>query len=302
MYAPICLFVYSRLMHTTKTVEALQRNKLANQSDLIIYSDYPRMPSDQESVAEVRKYIKTISGFKSITINYRNYNFGLANSIIDGVAEVLRNFERIIVVEDDLVTSPHFLQYMNDSLDYYADKERVISIHGYALPTKKPLPEAFFLKGADCWGWATWRRGWELFNPDGSQLLNQLTQKKMLHEFDYDGSFPFSRMLRNQINGKNNSWAIRWHASAFLADRLTLHPGRSLVSNIGHDASGTHCNKTNHYDVSISSTPIEFKEIVIENSIIAREMFIDFYKKNQQKLFAVALKKIQSLLIKLWKI
>jgi hypothetical protein len=301
MLAPICLFVYSRKIHTQKTVEALQKNFLAEQSDLIIFSDFSRTHLDAKDVAEVREYIKTITGFKTIKINHRNKNYGLSKSICDGVSEVLSDHERVITLEDDLVTSPYFLQYMNEALEYYSDAENVISIHGYVYPIEKILPEAFFLKGADCWGWATWRRGWKLFNPNANELLHNLRKSNLLYEFDYDGSFAFSKMLENQAKGKNNSWAIRWHASAFLANKLTLHPGRSLVNNIGHDASGIHCNSTNDFDVILSLTPIKFEGIEIENSLIARNLFIDFYKKNKIKRALKVMNRCQTVFIQLKK-
>ena len=278
-------------------MEALQENFLAAQSDLIIFSDFPRTRFEAKDVAEVREYIKTITGFKTIKINYRNKNYGLAKSICDGVSEVLSDHERVIILEDDLVTSPYFLQYMNEALEYYAGAENVISIHGYVYPIEKILPEAFFLKGADCWGWATWRRGWKLFNPNANELLHNLRKSNLLYEFDYDGSFAFSKMLQNQAKGKNNSWAIRWHASAFLAGKLTLHPGRSLVRNIGHDASGVHCNKTNDFDVTLSLTPITFSGIKIENSAVARNLFIEFYKKNNRNWVVKVINKCRTLFI-----
>lgn len=217
MNAPVVLFTYARPEHTRQTVEALRRNQFAPTSDLIIYSDGPRTSDDRSTVDEVRAYLRTITGFRSVTIRHRDTNFGLAKSIIEGVTEVLERTDRIIVLEDDMVTSPHFLGYMQEALERYAGDERVISVHGYAYPTGKPLPEAFFLPGADCWGWATWRRGWGLFNPDGRMLLDELVRRKMVRGFDFDGAYPYSSMLQEQIRGNNDSWAIRWYASAYLA-------------------------------------------------------------------------------------
>lgn len=160
--APIALFVYNRPMHTRQTVEALLANELAAESDLIIFADGAKSGKDADAVQEVREYIHSISGFKSIKINEQDTNQGLANSVIAGVTEVVNESGRIIVLEDDMVTSPYFLNYMNDSLEMYKDEDKVISIHGYMYPVKEKLPETFFLQGADCWGWATWKRGYYL--------------------------------------------------------------------------------------------------------------------------------------------
>jgi hypothetical protein len=184
------------------------------------------------------------------------------------------------VLEDDMLTSKYFLTFMNSALDYYINDYRVISIHGYVYPTHANLPEAFFLKGADCWGWATWKRGWGLFNPDGLSLLNELKHKKLIKEFDFNGSYKYSKMLEENIAGKNNSWAIRWHASAFLANKLTLYPGRSLVKNIGNDGSGTHCGSSNDLDAHLSDKPIHFKCVDVIQSSYAYHEFEKFFKKS----------------------
>ncbi|HEY8359058.1 MAG TPA: glycosyltransferase, partial [Ramlibacter sp.] len=226
---PIALFVHARPAHTERTVASLLRNEGAAQSDLLVFSDAARTPEKQAAVAEVRAFIAGIRGFRSVRIVERPSNFGLAKSIIDGVSQVLAESDRVIVVEDDMVTSPHFLTYMNEALERFRDDERVISVHGYVYPVASALPEAFFLPGADCWGWATWRRGWSVFNPDGQALLDELTRRKLLRAFDFNGTHDYSGMLRDQIAGRNDSWAVRWYASAFLADKLTLYPGRSLV-------------------------------------------------------------------------
>jgi len=280
-YSPIALFVYNRPEHTKLTIEALQNNNLAAESDLYIFSDAPKSDVHFVGTEEVRKYILQIKGFKSITIVERKANFGLAKSIIDGVTKVVKRHDRIIVLEDDMVTSPHFLTYMNEALDKYADDDRVIGIHGHVYPIKQSLPEAFFLRGADCWGWATWNRGWKLFNPNGQHLLDELKRKKLIGAFNFNGAYPFSSMLEGQINGSNDSWAVRWYASAFLAEKLTLYPGRSLVNNIGNDASGIHCVESNAFDAVLSSTPIDLSFIEVLPSVVGNKAFEKFFRDYQ---------------------
>lgn len=279
-YAPIALFVFNRLEHSRRTIEALRANEHAAQSDLFVFCDGPRDAKDAASVASVRAFVSGIAGFRSCTVIESEKNRGLAASIIGGVTEVLRQHPRVIVMEDDLVTSPFFLRYMNEALDYYDGDERVASIHGYVYPTVLPLPETFFLRGADCWGWATWRRGWALFNPNGSELLAELRATNSTRDFDFDGAFQYTSMLQDQISGANNSWAIRWYASAFLANKVTLYPGRSLVINIGTDASGTNCGSTDTFDVTSSTSPIRIGGIPVEDSPQGRTGFIEFGKRN----------------------
>ena len=280
--APIVLFVYNRPWHTQQTIEALQKNELSSESELFIYSDAPKAEKDQEKVQEARDYVHSIGGFKKITIIERVENWGLANSIIDGVTAIVNQYGKIIVLEDDLVTSPYFLKYMNDGLNLYEKSKDVISIHGYIYPVKGNLPETFFLRGADCWGWATWKDKWTLFEPDGAKLLNELKQKELIKRFDYNGTYLYSKMLKKQIEGKNNSWAIRWYASAFLKNKYTLYPGKSLVLNIGNDGSGTHCGETNEFSPVLGLTPVNITNLKVVDDLHALSK-IETYFKAQQK-------------------
>ena len=281
MTAPIALFAYARPDHLRRTIEALQLNKLASDSDLFVFSDAARTSDREAGVAAVRNYLLTLKGFRSVSLYNRPHNYGLARSIITGVTMILEQYERIIVLEDDMVTSPYFLSYMNDALERFAEDERIASIHGYLYPLKERMPEAFFLPGADCWGWATWRRGWALFNPDGQALLDEIQQRGLMNDFDFGGAYPYSTMLKEQIVGKNDSWAIRWYASAFLAGKMTLYPGRSLIQNIGHDASGTHCGVDNLYAVELSPSPINLDGVQVAISPDALQAFAAFFRRTQ---------------------
>jgi hypothetical protein len=289
MAAPIALFVYNRPIHTRLTINALANNVYAKDSELIVFSDGPKAELDKEQVAEVRNFIRTINSFKSIRIVESQINKGLAKSIIEGVTEVLKSSETIIVLEDDLVTSPHFLQYMNEGLNLYQHEEKVISIHAYMYPVKEELPETFFIRGADCWGWATWKKKWQLFEPDGAKLLRELKNQDLTREFNFNRSYPYVRMLKDQIKGRNNSWAIRWYASAFLAKGLTLYPGTSLVQNIGHDGSGVHSLKSNRYEYLVRLLP---KKVLLGNIEIientdAKNAIAKFHKEQQSVVNAV---------------
>jgi hypothetical protein len=168
-----------------------------------------------------------------------------------------------------MVVSPDFLAYMNAGLALYAGDEQVVSIHGYVYPTRDALPDTFFLRGADCWGWATWRRGWAVFDPDGAALLARVEAAGLQRDFDLDGAFPYTAMLRDQVEGRTDSWAVRWYASAFLADKLTLYPGRSLVLNIGLDGTGTNSLPDDSLGDSVARMP-HLVPVPVEESQAAR--------------------------------
>lgn len=242
--APIVLFVYNRPSHTRRVLDALKSNLLAADSDLIVYSDAPRTEEQAAKVTEVREYIRGIDGFKSVSIIERASNFGLARSLIDGVTSVIDQYGRVIVLEDDLITTPYFLEYMNSALEKFSRAERVMQISGYMFPVEIETPEdACFLPFTTSWGWATWQRAWQHFDPLArgyTALKNDGTKK---WRFDLEGSYPYFSMLESQLRGEIDSWAIRWWLSVFLRDGLVLYPRQSLVENIGFDGSGTHCGK-----------------------------------------------------------
>lgn len=295
--APITLFVYNRLSHTERTAEALKANQYANESELIIFSDGSKNEQDIEKVLRVRAYIKRIKGFKRVEIIERQENYGLANSIISGVTEVVNRYGSIIVMEDDLISSPYFLKFMNEGLDFYENQEKVISIHGYTLPIRAQMPETYFLRRADCWGWATWKRGWGLFESDGEKLLKEIQRNKLEKYFDINGSYPFIDILKDQIKGKNDSWAVRWLATAFINNKLTLYPGKSLIQNIGHDNTGTHCMEVDFYDVELAEEPINIKTIPIEENTVVLEGIAKFYRSIGPSWAKKTLKKLYKYLI-----
>jgi len=280
LYSPILLFVYNRPEHAQMAIESLLQNSLAKESELFIYSDAAKNEEAQPAVDEVRKRIHTVSGFAKVTIIERKENWGLAKSIIDGVTTQVKKFGRVIVLEDDLVVAPHFLEFMNDALEMYKDEPKVGHIQACDFTKDTTLPDTFLIKWTGSWGWATWDRAWQLFNPDGEALLKELEERRLTKVFDFNGSYRFTRMLRRQIQGKNNSWAIRWNASLFLKDVLSLNVGKSLVQNIGFDGSGTNCGGGNLYASLLYQNELPVIKIQpIEENKKARKSFECYYKK-----------------------
>ncbi len=279
--APIALFVYNRPEHTRRTLKFLKQNLLADESRLFIFSDAAKDQSHFAKVDEVREIIRSVEGFKSIQIMERHTNLGLAESIIDGVNMLTGKYGKVIVFEDDLISSQYTLKYFNDALRRYEDEERVMHIGAYMYPLKnQKLPQSFFYRAASSWGWATWARAWKHFEPDIDKIINQFDAEKKTR-FSIDWTMNFWKQVREFKRGKNNSWAIRWYASVFLNDGLTLNPSASLINNIGHDGTGVHSGTNNIYDVKVSDKPVtEFPDIIQEN----REAYISIkhFLKNRK--------------------
>ena len=279
-YAPILLFVYNRPEHLKQLIASLQTNAEAAQSMLFIYTDAARNKADEEQVNKVREVIRHIDGFASIEVIERATNWGLARNIIGGVTEQIRHYGRVIVLEDDLVVAPYFLRFMNDALEAYKDEPQVGHIQACDFTQDASLPDTFLIKFTGSWGWATWERAWQHFNPDGQALLDELESRRLTRRFDFNGNYRFTRMLRRQVQGKNNSWAIRWNASLFLKDILSLNVGRSLVQNRGFDGSGTHCGGGNLYGSQLWMQPLPVQKItpICENEA-ARAAFTRYYHR-----------------------
>ncbi|MEA1989591.1 MAG: glycosyltransferase [Pseudomonadota bacterium] len=255
-YAPVVLFTFNRLDHTQKTVKHLQQNYLAEDTDLIIYSDAARSVSEEITVLAVRDYLETIKGFKSIQINYRENNNGLATNIITGVTEILEKHKKIIVLEDDLITSKNFLCYMNQSLEKYQNNNKIFSISGYTMDLKsiQTIHQDNYLSLRPAsWGWATWLDQWKDIDWEVKDY-DQFIQNKIKIERFNQGGPDLTRMLKDYFKGKNNSWAIRWSYAQFKAGKYSSYPKISKIQNIGFGAEATHCKGINIYQTTIDQS------------------------------------------------
>jgi hypothetical protein len=285
--APIALFVYNRLRHTQRTVEALLNNSLAKDSELIVFSDGPKDVEASVAVQQVRNYIKTVTGFKSVSLVERNQNEGLASNIVDGVTNVVNQYGKVIVMEDDIVTSPMYLNFMNQALDFFENEKKVWHVSGWNYPVGfNELGDAFLWRGMNCWGWATWADRWQYFEKNPKALINDWSAEER-SRFDLDGSGIFWNQIEANAKGKINTWAIFWYATIFQNQGLCLNPSISYVDNIGHDGTGEHCGVGNSHSVSFlnEQSDIALPTKISEDSHSVSE--IKKFSKNLKKPFVV---------------
>jgi len=293
--APIVLFVYNRPWHTQQTVEALQKNELAKESELFIYSDEAKNEDARKSVNEVRKYIDKIDGFKKVIVIKREKNWGLADSIIDGVTKIVNEYGKIIVLEDDLVTSPYFLKFMNDALEFYKDQEKIWHINGWNNPINtKKLPDIYFSRIAYSWAWATWSDRWKNFHNNSDKYI-ELFSKRQIYEFNLEGTYNmWSQMIRNN-KGVLKTWAVFWNAELFIFNKLALNNNLGLVKNIGTDGSGINCDLDVLYqgqNVNKNKLFYEFSLDMFHNDL-AFERLKQFEKNKKKSLLARVVNKVK---------
>jgi hypothetical protein len=261
--APVLLLAHRRPDHTRRVLDALLANPEAPSTDLIVNVDGPRSPEESDLVNGVADLCGKVRGFRSVKVHRSMRNIGLAASVVTAVTRELDAADSLIVVEDDVVVATGFLAFMNEALRTYVDEPLVAGVSGYVFPLGPGLPETFFVRGADCWGWGTWRRAWSHFESDGRVLLERLASEDLGGDFDFSGTAHYTDMLRAQVRGENDSWAVRWYASAFLDGMLTLYPYRSLVHNIGLDGSGHHGSRAaREYDTpeAVGQVPVTWQE------------------------------------------
>lgn len=278
--SPIVLFTYNRIEHLQTLLNSLKKNIFFESSKVIVFSDGPRNNLDEAKIRKVRLYLKKNLNSKKSEFIERPSNFGLSKNIINGLDQIFKIYDKAIVLEDDLELSPFFLNYMNDALNLYCEEEKIASISGYMYPinSNKFSNNYFFLQLIESWGWATWRRAWNNFEPDAKSLKNKIDNSGLIKEFNFDQGISYYKMLEENIAGKNDSWAVRWYASIFLKNMLTLFPSNSFVKNIGLDNSGEHCSYTSVYNSSLSLKYETVQKMdMLENSL-DRNILIKFFK------------------------
>ena len=279
-FTPVAIFAYNRLNHLKKTIKYLSQNYLAEKTDIYIFSDGFKEVKDKSKVIKVREFVKRIKGFKSVKLYVRKKNLGLSRNLTNGISFLLKKRKKLIVLEDDLLTDRYFLKYMNDSLNFYKHNKKIISIHAYLYPIKTHNKKPFFLKGADCWGWGTWENKWKIYNKNSESLLKLLISKNKKKEFNFNNSYNYTKMLKDNFKKKNDSWAIRWYASAFLKNKLTLYPPHSLIKNIGNDGSGSNTKSEKKFDIILKNKPIKIEKIIVQENKKVKKEVQNFFNSN----------------------
>lgn len=285
MNSPIVIFTYNRLDHLDTLINSLEQNELFKKSKILVFSDGPKKEIDIEKIEKIRIYLKKKLISKNSEIVERPNNFGLSKNVITGINQTFNDYDQAIILEDDLEVSPFFLNYMNDALNLYASSENVASISGYMYPinSKSFSNDYFFLKLVESWGWGTWRRAWNNFETDSVKLKNEINERKLVNEFNFSSGISYYKMLNDNINEANDSWAIRWYASTFLKNMNTLFPSKSFVKNIGIDNSGENCNYTTVYDSLINLDYKPLKKINSIELVTDRNVVKSFFQKIKYK-------------------
>lgn len=246
MTAPAIVFTYNRKEQTRKTLEALDANTIAKDTELFIFCDGYRenKPGDKEKVQQVHEYLQEFAEnnhFRKVTLNFAPKNNGLARSVIAGVTSVIEQYGTVIVTEDDLVSHKNYLEYMNEGLEYYRNNAKVWSISGYSYPLKSlnDREEVYFTYRGSSWGWATWKDRWDTVDWDVRDYKTLLFNPKRMKNLNDSGRDLFV-MLRDQRRGVIDSWAVRWVFEQTRNHLVTVYPPKTFVYNIGFDGSGTH--------------------------------------------------------------
>jgi hypothetical protein len=262
----IAVFAFRRPRHLAQVLDSLLQQTQGCTLPVHLFLDGPRSLADRSAVEATRQVAAHYQDRLLLTLHASAVNRGLYDSLTQGISCVLADHEQVIVLEDDVVLSSYFLDYMQAALACYATVPAVASIHAYLPPIPQALPDTFFLRGADCWGWATWRNRWSLYRHDAGAMAAELRSRGLARAFDLGGRVPNLRLLDERAAGRSRSWAICWHASCFLADRYTLHPGRSLVRNIGLDHSGEHCVPSASLQALLTDTPLHVLRQKVEEA------------------------------------
>ena len=276
----VAIFAFNRPQHLSNCLNSIAKNPNIESFSFVIFVDGPRNEKEKEKVERTIEVAKSYDNILKLEIVTNEKNLGLSRSLIGGINKILEETDKIIVIEDDLIVSKNFLDYMRKGLEKYELDQNVASIHGFTYDFLEETDASYFLRGADCWGWGTWKNRWDSVEWSSEKLAKELKEKKLESSFDLDGAYPYMKLLERQISGAVDSWAIRWHASMFIKNKLTLFPSRSLVENSGFDGSGTHTNQTNNVrkyeidDIKIRKYPEEVAE-----SFLIRRKFKKFLRR-----------------------
>lgn len=291
--APIVFLVYNRPEHTRLALEALMNNELADQSDLYIYADGPKANCSLEELGKIhrtRNILTEKKWCKNISISTSETNQGLAKSLVKAVTQIVNLAGKVIVLEDDMVTSAKFLAYMNDGLKIFSHDLSIGSIQGYSekFVAESDFPTYFLLPGADCWGWATWKDRWSDFIFDASVVKKEIIIRNKVKEFEYGNHIS---TLDDQISMSVDTWDVQWHGTNVIYNRNGLYPKFSFIKNIGLDGTGTHCDPVENFNKGLILNKYEhlLDEYQRKNRIEFKKKIENKYKKQYKSKFKISI-------------
>ena len=275
MLAPIIIFAFNRPEALKRLKKSLASDYLYEESEKFVFIDGPRNENDQNKINAVVEIAKTITS--NVTVS--TVNKGLGTSIITGVSSVLQKYEKAIILEDDLICTPNFLSYMNQALNVYEKDDRIISVCGYGLKIKRPknyVGDVYLSGRSSSWGWATWKDRWEQIDWDIKDWKEFSSDSLKIKAFNRNGSDMFS-MLKDYMEGKNKSWAIRFCYNQFKLGKYSVCPFLSKVNNEGFGEEATNCKQQYsrfkvHIDQS-GSTDFLFDPQISPNKQIKKECY-----------------------------
>ncbi len=294
---PVLIFAFNRPLHLERLLESICSNSDHKEYEFFVFVDGPRNSGDKKKISEIRIVLNRYKSILKIETSYSTENLGVSKSIRNNISELFKKYEEVIVLEDDLIVSPLFLQFMVDSLNNFRSVSSCSSISGYRYKLEKLELSSYILYGADCWGWATWRDRWEQVNWNSSEVLHTIESSGLLNDFDIGGNYKYSEILKDQICGFVDSWAINWHASMFLLNKFTYYPQIPLCQNMGNDGSGTHFGKGRKYHVDLQYSDVNLLTYPT-NFYNAKNEFEKYHQKNtEERLWALIYRFKKCLLI-----
>lgn len=271
-YAPLAIFAYNRFEEFVQTISSLKKNPECSDTNLYIFIDGARNKADENSIKKIYEYCQQIIGFRELNITVRDRNIGLKANIISGVSSVIEKFGRVICLEDDIVVSSNFLNYMNSSLQKYENREDVWHINGWNVNYNFKKEQKIFCSPVmNCWGWATWERSWKHFS-DSFETNIKIWDISKRYKFNLSGSNSFYSQLVGNFIGRNNTWAVFWYATIFNNAGKCITPRLSLTKNIGEK------NPTHKQGMEFSNQTIYEGDFILPSKTLIDEDEVTYMK------------------------
>ncbi len=239
---PVAFIIFNRVETSRRVFEEIRK---AQPSVLLVVGDGPRLghPRDAEQCAQTRAIIDQVDWACDILKNYSDVNLGCGKRVSSGLDWVFSEVEEAIILEDDCLPHPTFFKFCDELLKRYRGDDRVGHVGGvnFQFGRKRGPYSYYFSRYTHIWGWASWRRAWQGYDPDLA-AWPKLREEKWLRDFLGDLSLVgywtniFDRVYQHQID----TWDYQWTFHCWTRNRLAVIPNINLISNIGFGADATH--------------------------------------------------------------